>query len=307
VDPGRGKGNEAERTLGVASARRIAAIRTRSEHGMTASESFRDFERKGWSSAATTAAYHRHIAALTTSCIPELLRAAAVGVGDRVLDVACGAGYVAAAARDVGADATGIDFSAEQVRLAQESYPGLAMIAGDALALPFADGSFDVVLNAFGLPRVADHAQVAREACRVLAPGGRFAYASWCAPDKCIAFSLVYDAIRAHGTLDVGLPVGPDFFACGEQGYARAMLARAGFADVHVVELPLVWRSTSPDEFIAVLSSGTVRAAATLKAQDPESLPKIREYLHARIAGFAQNGAYLIPAPALVVSARKPS
>jgi SAM-dependent methyltransferase len=273
---------------------------------MTATAAFRDFERKGWSSAATTAAYHRHIAALTTSCIPELLRAAAVAPGERVLDVACGAGYVAAAARDIGADATGIDFSAEQVRLAQESYPGMTLIAGDALALPFADGAFDVVVNAFGLPHVADHEQVVREAGRVLAPAGRFAYASWCAPEKCIAFSLIYDAIRAHGTLDVGLPAGPNFFACGEEGYARAMLARAGFVDVHAVELPLVWRAASPDEFIAVLSSGTVRAAATLKAQHPESLPTIREYLHARIASFARDGAYLIPAPALVVSARKP-
>jgi hypothetical protein len=58
----------------------------------------------------------------------------------------------------------------------------------------------------------------------VLAPTGRFAYASWCEAEKCIAFALVYDAIRTHGSLDVGLPLGPNFFACGTPTYATAML-----------------------------------------------------------------------------------
>jgi ubiquinone/menaquinone biosynthesis C-methylase UbiE len=274
---------------------------------MSASDSFHDFELAGWSSPSVVAAYHDHVAELTKGCIAELLRAAAVTAADQVLDVGCGAGYVAAAARELGAVAVGIDFSPAQIKLAEASYPGIRFIPGDAQALPFPDGEFEVVLNGFGLPHVRHPDKAAAEAHRVLAPAGRFAYASWCEASKCIAFELVYDAIRSHGSLDVGLPPGPNFFACGTPSLAREMLARAGFANVSMTEVPLVWRAASADEFIDVISSGTVRAAATLKRQSAESLAKIRQYLNERIAPFPQDGGYRIPAPALVVSADKPN
>lgn len=111
--------------------------------------------------------------------------------------MACGAGYVAAAARERGADATGVDFSAAQIRLAKQTYPGIRFVDGDAEALPFADGEFDAVLNAFGMPHAVNPDKVAAEAYRVLKPAGRFAYPSWCEPVKCIAFSMVYDAARS--------------------------------------------------------------------------------------------------------------
>jgi SAM-dependent methyltransferase len=274
---------------------------------MPASDSFHDFELAGWNSPSVVAAYHDHVAALTKGCIEELLRAAAVTAADQVLDVACGAGYVAAAARKLGAVAVGIDFSPAQIRLAEQSYPGIRFIPGDAQVVPFPDEEFEVVLNGFGLPHVPDPDKAAAEAYRVLAPTGRFAYASWCEAEKCIAFALVYDAIRAHGSLDVGLPPGPNFFAYGTPAYATAMLKRAGFANVAMTEVSLVWRAASADEFIDVIASGTVRAAATLKRQSAENLAKIRQYLRERIAPFAHDGGYRIPAPALVVSAEKPA
>ena len=273
---------------------------------MSASDSFHDFELAGWNSPSVVAAYHDHVAALTKGCVEELLRAAAVTAADLVLDVACGAGYVAAAARDRGAVAVGVDFSPAQIKLAEASYPGIRFVPGDAEALPFPDGEFEVVLNGFGLPHMARPDKVVAEAYRVLAPTGRFAYASWCEPEKCIAFAMIYDAIRAHGSLDVGLPPGPNFFACGTPAFATAMLKRAGFANVAMTEVPLAWHATSPDEFIDVISSGTVRAAETLKRQSADNLAKIRQYLRERIAPFATDGGYRIPAPALVVSVEKP-
>src|SRR6266403_1132685 len=59
-------------------------------------------------------------------------------------------------------------------------------------------------------------------------------------PRRCIAFSMVYHAIRAHGSLDVGLPSGPDFFGCGRPDYAEQMLNGAGFCDVAMKEVPLI-------------------------------------------------------------------
>ena len=55
-----------------------------------------------------------------------------------------------------------------------------------------------------------------------------------------------------------------------------------------------------------MISSGTVRAAATLERQSADNLAKIRRYLRERIAPFAADGGYRIPAPVLVMSAEKP-
>jgi SAM-dependent methyltransferase len=97
-----------------------------------------------------------------------------------------------------------------------------------------------VVFNAFGLPHVPNPDVAVAEAYRVLKPGGRFVYASWSEAAKCIGLSIFYDAIRAHGSLDVGLPPGPNFFNYGNSDFAKEMLGRAGFADVWTKEIPLV-------------------------------------------------------------------
>jgi SAM-dependent methyltransferase len=273
---------------------------------MVVSNAFRDFEHAGWGNDTTAIAYHRHLGEVTSQCIPELIRAASLKAGDKVLDVACGAGYVAAAARDRGAEVVGVDFSAAQVRLAEQTYPDIRFIEGDAEALPFAEGEFDAVLNAFGLPHIPNPDKAAAEAYRVLKPTGRFAYASWCEATKCIGFSMIYDAIRAHGSLDVGLPAGPNFFGYGDLNYATEMLDRAGFTNVSATEVPLVWRVSSPDAIIEAITSGTVRAAAVFNRQSSENLANIKRYLRERVSRFEQNGAYAVPAPALVVTARKP-
>ncbi len=138
---------------------------------MAGSDAFRTFEHAGWGKDTVALAYHRHLGEVTSGCIPKLLEAAGVKAGDKVLDVACGAGYVAASARDRGAVAIGLDFSAVQVRLAEQTYPGIRFIEGDAEALPFPDREFDAVVNAFGLPHIPDPDKATAEAHRV--PAGR--------------------------------------------------------------------------------------------------------------------------------------
>jgi SAM-dependent methyltransferase len=192
-----------------------------------------------------------------------------------------------------------------QVRLAEQSYPDIRFVEGDAEALPFTKGEFDVVLNAFGLHHVLNPDIVVAEAYRVLKPAGRFACAAWAEAAKCIGFSMFYDAIRAHGSLDVGLPPGPNFFAYGDPDFSKEMLRRAGFTSVSTREVPLVWRVSSAVSIIEAISRGTVRAAAVLNRQSPESLAKIKQSVHERISGFRQDGVYAIPTPALVVAGRR--
>ncbi len=91
----------------------------------------------------------------------------------QVLDLATGSGDLALtiARKLPQAEITGADFSPEMLAAARRK--GLAKtVVADALHLPFADGSFDVVTVAFGLRNMADWAAATREMARVLRPGG---------------------------------------------------------------------------------------------------------------------------------------
>lgn len=95
--------------------------------------------------------------------------------GDRVLDLACGSGDLAAEAETTGARVVGLDFSAGMLRTAAARGLGCGLVRGDALALPLADASVDAVVSGFALRNFVDLAGAFAECARVLRPGGRLA------------------------------------------------------------------------------------------------------------------------------------
>jgi demethylmenaquinone methyltransferase/2-methoxy-6-polyprenyl-1,4-benzoquinol methylase len=68
--------------------------------------------------------------------------------------------------------------------------PGTELIEGDALSLPFPDGSFDAITSAYGLRNIADPAAALVEMRRVVAPGGRVVILDFGKPDNRVAASL---------------------------------------------------------------------------------------------------------------------
>jgi demethylmenaquinone methyltransferase/2-methoxy-6-polyprenyl-1,4-benzoquinol methylase len=93
--------------------------------------------------------------------------------GVRVLDLAAGTGASTAPFAARGATAVACDFSAGMLAEGRRKHPRLTFVAGDALALPFADDRFDVVTVSFGLRNVADVERALAELLRVTRPGGR--------------------------------------------------------------------------------------------------------------------------------------
>ena len=269
-------------------------------------QSFREFERAGWEDPAVVANYHEHISGVTNQSVDALLDAAGVGRESRLLDVATGAGYVAAAAARRGAEATGIDFSMAQVRLARDNYPDLHFEQADAEALPFDPGTFDAVVNAFGMCHLPNPGNALREAFRVLKPGGRVAFTVWDSAERAIGFGATYAAIRAHGSMDIDLPVGPNFFLFSDPAQGKSAMADAGFVSLSCVQVPQVWRLADPDRLFDALAQGTVRAAATLRAQTPHAREAIRAALRATISGYRRGAHFEVPMPAVLASGLKP-
>jgi SAM-dependent methyltransferase len=100
-----------------------------------------------------------------------------LGHGDgRCLDVGCGGGHFFAVALELGWRITGVDASADQLRVARERFPDVELVKADAVSLPFADGAFDAACSTFTHTDVDDFAGAIAEVRRVLRPGGRFAY-----------------------------------------------------------------------------------------------------------------------------------
>jgi demethylmenaquinone methyltransferase / 2-methoxy-6-polyprenyl-1,4-benzoquinol methylase len=90
--------------------------------------------------------------------------------GGSALDIACGSGKLTAELARIagpGGRVIGLDFSARMLDIARRSYPALEFIEGDALKLPFEDGSFDAATIAFGLRNLGDPIRGLREMTRV--------------------------------------------------------------------------------------------------------------------------------------------
>lgn len=104
-----------------------------------------------------------------------LLDAVAVGPGDRVLDVACGTGDLAALAAARGARAVGVDFAGRMLEGARRRGVPCGLVRGDAERLPFAEGSASVVTCGFALRNFVHLEAALGQMARALEPGGRLA------------------------------------------------------------------------------------------------------------------------------------
>jgi SAM-dependent methyltransferase len=265
-------------------------------------EAVRSFEYSRWQRAAT--AYVSTFANATGPFIDALLDAASVGHGMRMLDIACGPGFVASRAAMRGAGATGVDFSPAMLAVARSCKGAISFDQGDAEALPYADGKFDAVVSNFGIHHVPRPPLALREAHRVLRSGGRVAFSFWAGLNENIAWKLLSDAIARHGDPAVSRapPPGGGF---GTAAQCADALRDVDFVDCTTELVRATWHHAGARELVAALQSGTARMAATIKAQRPAALPAIIADIDRCAEPYRDAGGIAVPIAAVIASGLK--
>lgn len=165
--------------------------------------------------------------------------------GERILDIAAGTGTSSAPYADRGVHVIPADFSVGMLQEGHRRRPDLPFTAADAMRLPFADDSFDVVTMSFGLRNVADTSAALKEFLRVAKPGGRLVICEFSRP-VVPGFRQIYQAYL--GTLLPGIArkvsSNPDSYvylaesiqAWPDQPSLAAQISAAGWQNV-------VWRN----------------------------------------------------------------
>lgn len=158
-----------------------------------------DSSTTGQVSTAAAEVYEKcFVPALFGQWVGRMLDAVRPQSGDRLLDVGCGTGVVARAARErvrPGGSVVAVDPNAGMLAVARRLAPDLDIRPGTAERLPVADDEIDCFTCQFALMFVADRSAATAEAARVIRPGGRVAVATWAAVDESPGYAAMVDLL----------------------------------------------------------------------------------------------------------------
>jgi SAM-dependent methyltransferase len=243
-------------------------------------EAFKVNARAGW-------AHFAPVQSNTTPAAAHLVRFAGIRPGVRVLDVGCGTGVAAVTAARLGAIVTGLDMTPDLLEVAQANARTAGVQVewreGDAEALPFGDGTFDVVMSQFGHMFALRPELAVAGMLRVLKPGGTIAFSTW--PPH-LLIGRLFAVMASH------LPPPPPGVAppvlWGEPAVIRERLGAA----VHDIRFDMGRMSApalSPAHYRA-FTEGTVgpvvKLVEALQKTDPAKLEAFRRACEALIAEY---------------------
>jgi ubiquinone/menaquinone biosynthesis C-methylase UbiE len=263
--------------------------------------------------------WEKHASTIRTMFAPvtaALVEEAKIVVGQKVLDVAGGAGEPSLTIAEVVGSSGSVVFTdaiPEMVTAAKSEgrRRGLTNIEFDqcsADSLPFPIDLFDVVVSRLGIMFFPDPLAALREMLRVAKPGGRLSLVVWGASEA-NPFSYVVTNVvsRYVQTLSTGAAT-HDAFCFAEPGRLAAVLKEAGAANIRerVLEFDIA-APISPDEFWAMRSeiSGTLREK--LKTLSTEQRAQLTQALLEAVREFFPNNRMSFPAQMLIVSGKKPA
>lgn len=223
---------------------------------------------------------YAHFAEYMETGALEFLQRLALAPGERMLDVACGAGQIAIPAARAGVRVTGIDIASNLVERAKVRARAEGLSArfddGDAEQLPYPDAGFDVVVSLIGAMFAPRPELVAAELLRVCRPGGRIVMANW-TPEGHVG--QMFKIIGKHVPPS---PLMPSPLKWGDPQTVRERL-QAGAASIDIVQrlypMRYPFRPAEVVQFFARYYGPTVRAMAALDPAGQDALRRDLEQL----------------------------
>jgi SAM-dependent methyltransferase len=272
-------------------------------------------QRSMWAAVAPHWREHAdYIDERAASMTAKLLELAALQPGDRVLELACGAGGLglAAAARVApGGEVVLSDVAAEMTSIAaaRASALGLDNVSTSELDLDRIDqpdSSYDAVLCREGLMFARDHALAVSEIGRILRSGGRVALSVWGPRERNPWLAIVFDAVSAH----VGVPMPPPGihgpFALDDSERLAGLLSNAGLADVVVSELATPLQVASFDEWWTRTSALAGPLTNILSALPADAAHALRARVQEAASAYKTPAGLEFPGVSLLATARRP-
>ena len=243
----------------------------------------------------------------------QMLDLARIQPGQRILDIAAGAGEPAvSAAERVGPSgyvlATDISEGIVELALQVARERGLKQIEtrtmdGEKLDLP--DASFDAVLCRLGLMYMPHPVAALREWRRALKGGGRVAVVVFSTPDRNPWGAVPASIIRRRAQLPPPVPGQPGPFSLGGPGVLEGVFRQAGFANPEVRAVPVPHRMANAAEYVRVAREAFGAFNAMMAQLSPQERESAWNEVEGSMRSFESPGGFEVPGECLVGAATK--
>jgi ubiquinone/menaquinone biosynthesis C-methylase UbiE len=258
-----------------------------------------------WARAASAWGTHRDVVQSAAQPVSHwLVDAIEPQPGHRVLELAAGpgdTGFLAAELIAPGGTLISSDIVEEMLdqgraRAAELGISNVEFRRLDAEWIDLPTASVDGVIGRWVYMLLVDPATALGETRRVLRPGGRVALAAWTQPQDNPWVSVAMDELAKLGTIQRPAPGEPDMFAFRDPQRIQTLLEDAGFTDIAIEQVPIVYRFASLDDWWDTQLDISTSLARAVGALSPAQRDDLRDAIDARQQQYVgDDGAVALP------------
>lgn len=229
-----------------------------------------------------------------------------------ILDIASGTGEpgLSIAAAYPGVHVMLSDFSDKMVNIssakaADKNLKNVSFCVCDAVALPFADHTFDAITCRFGYMYFPNILSAARDMARVLKPGGTLSIAVWGPPANNFWITAIESIINKNTGLPPPVSGAPGMFRCASPNFMVSTLQQVGLKNISVEELNSQLDCHTTEIYWTLMTEVGAPFASILQSTKQDTVMKIKkEVFHLMNSKFPP-GHVIMETQALVITAKK--